>query len=205
MNALPIKAHYMERVYDLPALVADARRDLAGVEFDTLVGRGLSGALVIPRLADALGVKWLLVRKPEDGSHSGKKAEGELGRKWLFVDDLICTGSTLREVHAAVMLVARFGAYCQDGGEYVQVTHWRNEFVGAWLYGEGQSGVSDYRESTSLRRVIGETRYGCATPPRPLPPLSGYTIVQDDCDSRLRDLLASPEPIFAAKYVRRGI
>ena len=72
---------------------------------DTFVGTGLSGALVVPTLARALGRHWAIVRK-QDGSHSSRRIEGEIGERWLFIDDFIEGGATLHRVREAVELHA---------------------------------------------------------------------------------------------------
>jgi len=89
-------------------------------KFDTLVGTGLSGALVIPRLADMLGKKWAIVRK-SDNSHSNNSIEGEIGRKWLFLDDTVDTGETRNRVISVVRRIARSHDFS-------------TEFVGTYLY-----------------------------------------------------------------------
>lgn len=77
-------------------------------DFDTLVGTGLSGALVIPALAHALSKEFLIIRKPKDVSHSGEMiGAGRLGEKWLFVDDFISTGTTLHRVKDAVDTIVK--------------------------------------------------------------------------------------------------
>ena len=72
---------------------------------DTLIGTGLSGALVIPRLADIMGKRWAIVRK-NDGSHSNNPVEGQIGHKWMFVDDLISSGNTLLRVKKVIREIA---------------------------------------------------------------------------------------------------
>lgn len=67
-------------------------------DFDTLVGVGVSGAVVVPTLARLLGVDFAIVRKENDGSHGWNKVEGVVGKKWLFVDDLVSSGATVRRV-----------------------------------------------------------------------------------------------------------
>lgn len=94
---------------------------LADVEFDTVVGTGLSGALVVPRLASDLLVEWAVVRKPTDNSHAFSAVEGRIGRKWLFVDDLIDTGTTLLRVHNIIR-------------RECNAVNWETEYVGAWTY-----------------------------------------------------------------------
>jgi hypothetical protein len=69
---------------------------------DTLIGRGLSGALVVPRVADRLKLNWAIVRKKGDGSHSSERIEGTIGEAWVFYDDLISSGHTLAETAKVV-------------------------------------------------------------------------------------------------------
>lgn len=69
-------------------------------EFDTIVGVGYSGALVLPELAKLLGKDYLVLRKPNMANpfeviFGGKRyGVGKLGEKWLFVDDFTSTGKT---------------------------------------------------------------------------------------------------------------
>lgn len=79
-------------------LIDQARYHLSRRKFDTMVGTGMSGALVIPRLADALDVDFVLVRKPSENSHSSQLAEGWLGKRWIFVDDFVSSGVTYRRI-----------------------------------------------------------------------------------------------------------
>jgi hypothetical protein len=66
--------------------------------FDTIVGTGLSGAVIVPHVGRALGINWALARKPGDGTHSSNKVEGQLGERWIFLDDIICSGATRQRV-----------------------------------------------------------------------------------------------------------
>lgn len=90
------KTWYMDQaVFDLAKVIETAKDRLEGVEYDTLVGTGFSGAIVIPSLALALGKKFVLIRKETDDSHHGKgRLVGELGERWIFVDDFISSGRT---------------------------------------------------------------------------------------------------------------
>lgn len=67
-------------------------------DFDTLIGVGVSGAVIVPTLARLLGVDFAIVRKENDGSHGWHEVEGVVGGRWLFVDDLVSTGATVRRV-----------------------------------------------------------------------------------------------------------
>lgn len=100
-----------------------------GLEYDTLVGTGLSGALVVPTLARLMGCNWAIVRK-SDGSHSGNRIEGDIGQKWLFVDDIVSSGRTLRNVIKTVKDVCTSSRH-------------NTELVGAYQYQWDK--LADYR------------------------------------------------------------
>lgn len=124
------RAAYLESaINDMDSLVYTATKRLMerGMldKFDTLVGRGLSGALVVPYVARALDKHWLIVRKTGDGSHSHEIAEGNLGHAWLFFDDLICSGRTLAAAVSAVKEI------CASLG-------YETTFVGAYTYAPPQ-------------------------------------------------------------------
>ena len=94
------RTYYMdEAVFSLAEVIETAKKRLAGVDCDTLVGTGFSGAIVIPSLALAMGKKFVLVRKDNDDSHHGKgRLVGEVGSKWVFVDDFVASGQTRSRV-----------------------------------------------------------------------------------------------------------
>lgn len=94
------RTYYMDNaLFDLPGVIEKAKRDLADVNFDTLVGAGFSGSIVIPSLALALGKKFVLIRKDTDDSHHGQgRLVGDLGERWVFVDDFVSSGATRRRV-----------------------------------------------------------------------------------------------------------
>lgn len=86
-------------LFDLAKVIETAQQELADVDFDTLVGTGLSGGVVVPSLALAMGKKFVLVRKETDDSHhGGGRLLGELGSSWIFVDDFVSSGMTRRRV-----------------------------------------------------------------------------------------------------------
>lgn len=121
-KVLTTHADYLREAIRTPeVLIDDAKIALAEVDYDTMVGRGLSGAIVIPWLARALGKHWMIVRKEGDGSHSTEKVEGSLGQRWLFVDDLVSSGKTMRTCCDQLRLL------CHERG-------FNSEFVGAWTY-----------------------------------------------------------------------
>lgn len=109
-------------LYDLETVIETAKDDLADVEFDTIVGTGFSGGVVIPALAMAMGKEFMLIRKEGDDSHHGPgRMIGALGARWLFVDDFVSSGRTRRRVLDKVAEAAMW--------EYHDT-----EFVGGYYY-----------------------------------------------------------------------
>jgi orotate phosphoribosyltransferase len=120
---------YLARAFENPAnLISAAMVHLEKIQFDTLVGTGLSGALVVPTLARALGRHWMIIRKEDDRSHAlaqgNGRAVGTIGKKWIFVDDLICSGTTRESVKEAIKAL-------DVGAEYVGTYVYG---VSAWSY-----------------------------------------------------------------------
>jgi len=71
----------------------------ANLDFESIAFCGMSGALVAPTVAGRLGKTILMVRKDNDGSHSGCKLEGNPNTKnFIIVDDLLFTGSTINRI-----------------------------------------------------------------------------------------------------------
>lgn len=136
---IEISGGYMNTVLNSDRLIARVREHrLHQIDFDTLVGRGLSGALAVPVIARELGKNWLVVRKPHDASHSSAKGEGKLGRRWVFVDDFIATGDTHSEVLAVIANIS-------------EARMWETAFVGTYLY---ESGGFSYPDGTHLTPEI---------------------------------------------------
>lgn len=102
-------------------LTSAADVNLEGILFDSMVGQGLSGALVVPILARHFKVPFAIVRKPDESRHSDYSVEGMVGEHWLFVDDFIDSGSTRNRVRGAIDALER---------------RWeaRTEFVGTYEY-----------------------------------------------------------------------
>lgn len=104
-------------------------------KFDTMVGTGLSGALVIPALAATLGRTWAIVRKQTDSHHSPYLIEGEIGKSWIFVDDLVSSGKTYFNVRKAVK--SAFAGIYYTNGSGLAVDH-HTRYVGSWLYRDSE-------------------------------------------------------------------
>lgn len=119
---------YLQSVLKDPrALLKLACERLKGQQFDVIVVRGTSGLLLGSALAIRLRKRLAVVRKPNDSSHSSATVEGWLGGRWLFVDDLICSGSTFSRA------ATDYAAACAASG----VT---TENVGAYLYADPENG-----------------------------------------------------------------
>lgn len=106
---------------DIDTLVRRAEEHLRDVRYDTMVGTGLSGSVVVPILATLLGKTWMIVRKPGEAAHSSHVAEGRLGQRWIFVDDFMATGATQMRVRDRIADVADAHGF---------LTH----FIGSYLY-----------------------------------------------------------------------
>ena len=76
-------------------------------EFDAWAFRGNSGALLASPLALATGKTMIMVRKPDTKSHSHHVVEGDVGaRRYIIVDDCVCSGATTRAIVEAIKDVA---------------------------------------------------------------------------------------------------
>lgn len=105
-------------------------------EIDTLVGTGVSGALVVPYIGRVLDVHWALVRKPTDGSHSDLLVEGTIGNCWVLVDDLIDTGETLKRVEEAINHdLYGWPTYCAGAIVYLDGVDYIDPEIIKWEYG----------------------------------------------------------------------
>lgn len=115
--------YYMDNaLFNLAEVIETAKERLADVEFDTLVGTGFSGGIVIPSLALALGKQFVLIRKETDDSHHGRgRLLGQLGSRWIFVDDFVSSGSTRKRVIEKIDKAA-FGS-TELVGQYMYVSY----------------------------------------------------------------------------------
>lgn len=120
------RTYYMDHaLFNLSDVIETAQIRLADVEFDTLVGTGFSGGIVIPSLALAMDKKFILIRKETDDSHHGKgRVCGALGRRWIFVDDFVSSGATRKRVIRKVDEAANeAAAVTQLVGQYMYASY----------------------------------------------------------------------------------
>jgi hypothetical protein len=127
---------YLDSAYQSTERLAEQfSKHLADVDYDTMVGTGLSGALVIPRVAERLGKHYAIVRK-EPSTHSGNLVEGRLGRRWLFVDDFTSSGLTRQVVKNAVVTALR-RRQADYGPDPEGTFSHETVYVGSYLYNWG--------------------------------------------------------------------
>ncbi|AXQ64417.1 phosphoribosyl transferase [Gordonia phage Neville] len=150
------KPHYVDEGTQPTFVSESAKFCLEGVEFDTVVGIGVSGAVALPPAAMATGTRMLVLRKPGVSAHSTAHT-GSLGRSWVFVDDFIGGGTTFKGVREQVDLLA---AECG----------FTSRFAGAFLYGYWPSiaqihnGAADHRAPTFLDAEAFYDRYPMLAP-----------------------------------------
>lgn len=101
---LKIRSCYLDPVYDPKTLIKICQKISSILKdempkFDTLVGRGNSGALVISPLAHSLQIPFGIVRKNDSSHYDDKKLyEGCVPEKYVIIDDKISTGTTVRSI-----------------------------------------------------------------------------------------------------------
>jgi adenine/guanine phosphoribosyltransferase-like PRPP-binding protein len=81
-------------------------------KWDAIVCMGNSGTLFAGGLSVRLGLPIILVRKPQENTHSTYLVEGLFsGKQLLFIDDFISSGKTL--MTASNMIKDKFGKKCK--------------------------------------------------------------------------------------------
>jgi orotate phosphoribosyltransferase len=84
-------------------------------EFDTIACCGVSGMMVVPQIAELLDKHILIVRKDEK-RYSEFRSEGVAPFKYVVVDDLICSGATIKHInnviHDEYPRAKCIGVYC---------------------------------------------------------------------------------------------
>ena len=93
-------------------------------KFDSIAFKGNSGSMVAPAVAVALGKAITLVRKA-DGNHSSRNVEGLLNCRYIIVDDLIDTGSTVRSIQSDIRQADTWGDEFASS-ECVGIYLWRD-------------------------------------------------------------------------------
>jgi adenine/guanine phosphoribosyltransferase-like PRPP-binding protein len=119
-KVLNLSDTYMDEVHDHESLISRWKESVGRTKIDTVVGTGVSGTIAAVRLAKEFGLYYLIIRKPGVSTHSSQPAEGNLGKNWVFVDDLVSSGSTIQRVWDAMNSITASG--------------FQTKFKGAFLY-----------------------------------------------------------------------
>ena len=67
-------------------------------QFDTIACCGTSGLLVVPQISEILKKNILVVRKKNEKRYSPFQYEGAVPKNYVIIDDLICSGSTVKHI-----------------------------------------------------------------------------------------------------------
>ena len=67
-------------------------------EFDSIACCGISGLMVAPTVAELLDKHIVVIRKPNDSCYSEFPMEGVTPFRYVILDDLICSGNTLKHI-----------------------------------------------------------------------------------------------------------
>lgn len=105
-------------------LINNAEMQLVGqnIDFDSMVGIGNSGLLVMPLLARHFNVPFFAMRKPGILHHNSRQpiGDGIIGKRWILVDDVTVTGGTMTYVSRKVRHLAQENNfYTQCAGTYL--------------------------------------------------------------------------------------
>lgn len=140
-----IKKHnyFSALILDRPdETIARAKKILKKKDFDTFVVIGLSGASAGALLGHALNKNVFVLRKEDDlSTHDGRRYFGQMGERWVFLDDLIDSGRTCRTVFERIKEISEKGEFWDwvDGGVEITLTP---EYVGNYMYASfGEDGV----------------------------------------------------------------
>ena len=137
---MSLGANYFSQILDHKRDTIDmALETLRLVEFDTVVGCGISGVTFAAMLAYKLDCNLWIVRKPEDvNNHSSFRVEGSTPKGYersqvLVVDDLVDSGSTMVRIRETL-----YGAGNIEGfdivGDYMYATNrFTTEGTQSWL------------------------------------------------------------------------
>ena len=66
--------------------------------FDSIACCGTSGLMVVPQIAELLNKNIIMIRKKNEKCYSDFAIEGVKPFRYIIVDDLICSGNTLRHI-----------------------------------------------------------------------------------------------------------
>lgn len=67
-------------------------------QFDSIACCGVSGLMVVPQIAELLDKHIMVVRKAGEKCYSEFRTEGVAPFRYVILDDLICSGDTIRRI-----------------------------------------------------------------------------------------------------------
>ena len=67
-------------------------------QFDSIVCCGVSGLMVVPQIAELLDKHIVVIRKQNEKCYSDFPMEGVTPFRYIIVDDLVCSGSTIKHI-----------------------------------------------------------------------------------------------------------
>lgn len=92
-------ASYLRDAFeDTDMVIERVAKALEGKDYDTIVGSGVSGAILLLKLRDRFKCNVAVVRKANDGSHSAEHVEGTIGERFVVVDDQVASGGTVKHI-----------------------------------------------------------------------------------------------------------
>jgi adenine/guanine phosphoribosyltransferase-like PRPP-binding protein len=85
-------------------------------QFDSIVCCGVSGLMVVPQIAELLEKHIVVIRKRDEQCYSDFPMEGVTPFRYVIVDDLVCSGSTIKHmqhtIHEDCPKARCVGVYC---------------------------------------------------------------------------------------------
>lgn len=70
--------------------------------FDSIACCGISGLMVVPQIAEILNKNIVIIRKPDEKRYSDFWIEGVAPFRYVIVDDLICSGNTVKWIKQTI-------------------------------------------------------------------------------------------------------
>ena len=127
---------YLSDIFDIKSfktLIEIAKKELKHVDFDAIVVTGNSGTIFGGALAVAMDKELILVRKTSDKAHSTKLIEGKDDcKKYVFVDDHVDTGDTVRRVFDGIKQTKKLN---DNGQGFGRPANFHNmKFMGIYSY-----------------------------------------------------------------------
>jgi adenine/guanine phosphoribosyltransferase-like PRPP-binding protein len=115
-------------------IIVKAVCDLRSIQntFDSIACCGVSGLMVVPQIAELLNKNIIIVRKWDEKRYSDFYIEGVAPSRYIVVDDLICSGNTLKwicqTIHADNPRALCMGLYCYIPEECTYTEHTTKDF-----------------------------------------------------------------------------